>query len=282
MSTVTVANIESRSSGATSFSQGLTVGGVDIKTLVAVTEYHTGGTEPSSAANGAIWWDGTDVRQYINAEWIILSGSFPTPIGDRAVYGGGSVFGGTVQDVMAYIAIPTTGNATDFGDLTQARRSIAGCSSGSRGVFAGGCAASNSTYYDIMDYITIASVGDATDFGDLSGSFNSTGSCSNSTRGIIAGGDKTGVSDQHNEIQYITIASTGNTSDFGDLTHGVRRLGAGASATRALFAGEYSGNANGINYITIGSTGNAQDFGDLTNAETDGPACASTAHGGIS
>ena len=145
MSTVTVANIESRSSGATSFSQGLTVGGVDIKTLVAVTEYHTGGTEPSSAANGAIWWDGTDVRQYINAGWITLSGSFPTPFGDRAVYGGGSVFGGTPQDVMAYIAIPTTGNATDFGDLTQARRSIAGCSSGSRGVFAGGCAANDST-----------------------------------------------------------------------------------------------------------------------------------------
>jgi hypothetical protein len=133
-----------------------------------------------------------------------------------------------------------------------------------------------------MDYVTIGSTGNATDFGDLSGSFNSTGSCSNSTRGIIAGGDKSGVSDQMNEIQYITIASTGNTSDFGDLTHNVRRLGAGASATRALFAGEYQSNANGINYITIGSTGNAQDFGDLTNNETDGPACASTAHGGIS
>lgn len=122
MSTVTVANIESRSSGATSFSQGLTVGGVDIKTLVAVTEYHTGGTEPSSAANGAIWWDGTDVRQYINAEWIILSGKFPAPFGDRGLVAGGNY---SSVDIRQF-TIPTASNATDFGDLTINRQRAGG------------------------------------------------------------------------------------------------------------------------------------------------------------
>ena len=184
-------------------------------------------------------------------------------------------------NVLEYVTIASAGDGTDFGDMTIARILGSACASTTRGVMNCGFV-SGSNHSNVMDYVTIGSTGNATDFGDLSGSFNSTGSCSNSTRGIIAGGDKSGVSDQMNEIQYITIASTGNTSDFGDLTHNVRRLGAGASATRALFAGEYQSNANGINYITIGSTGNAQDFGDLTNNETDGPACASTAHGGIS
>ncbi len=239
----------------------------------------------------------SDTQSRVIDQLNLSSAGAGTNFGDLAVTGAQSNFGlsnGTrgilsqgynsvagSSNIIEYITIASAGDGTDFGDLTLARSHASACASTTRGVINGGINPS-SNHTNVMDYITIASVGDATDFGDLSGSFNSTGSCSNSTRGIIAGGDKTGVSDQHNEIQYITIASTGNTSDFGDLTHGVRRLGAGASATRALFAGEYSGNANGINYITIGSTGNAQDFGDLTNAETDGPACASTAHGGIS
>jgi len=182
MSTVTVANIESRSSGATSFSQGLTVGGVDIKTLVAVTEYHTGGTQPSSAANGAIWWDGTVVRQYINAGWITLSGSFPTPV--PAMYGSRGVFGGGNgrSNVMDYITIASTGNATDFGDLTSSRFGLSACSSVLRGLFGGG--GSNT-----VDYVTIASTGNATDFGNLSVSTTYNAACSNATRALFAGGN---------------------------------------------------------------------------------------------
>jgi len=40
------------------------------------------------------------------------------------LFGGGT--GGT--DVIDYVTIATTGNATDFGDLTVARYRLAGCS----------------------------------------------------------------------------------------------------------------------------------------------------------
>jgi hypothetical protein len=68
---------------------------------------------------------------------------------------------------MDYITIPTTGNATDFGDLTAARYGLAGASSGFRGVFGGGNTYPLASYSDVMDYITIATTGNAVDFGDL-------------------------------------------------------------------------------------------------------------------
>ena len=49
-----------------------------------------------------------------------------TAIGNRGVFGGGR--NGGMRDVIDYVAIPTTGNATDFGDLTVARRGASGLS----------------------------------------------------------------------------------------------------------------------------------------------------------
>ena len=114
---------------------------------------------------------------------------------------------------IAYVTIDTLGNTTDFGDLTEARNSIATASNSSRGVFMGG---STPTKVDKMDYITIASTGNATDFGDLlAGSQGQgRGNMSNTIRGVFAGGSDPSTS---NVMQYITIASTGNALDYGDL-----------------------------------------------------------------
>ena len=87
-------------------------------------------------------------------------------------YGGRGVFSGalgasnafTNSEDIEYITIASTGNATDFGDLTVARNWIAGNSSPTRGLFAGGRSPTN---YNTIDYVTIASTGDASDFGDL-------------------------------------------------------------------------------------------------------------------
>ena len=69
---------------------------------------------------------------------------------------------------MEYITIASTGNATDFGDLTGTNYDLAGCSNGVRGLFAGGrhddASADGS---NVIQYITIATTGNATDFGDL-------------------------------------------------------------------------------------------------------------------
>ena len=67
--------------------------------------------------------------------------------------------------MIEYVTIASTGNATDFGDLTQARDGMAGGSNSTRGVFMGG---STPTKVNTVDFITIATTGNATDFGDVS------------------------------------------------------------------------------------------------------------------
>ena len=64
----------------------------------------------------------------------------------------------------------TTGNATNFGDLTRAHRLGATAASPVRGVFAGGGndTPAPNTVYDTMDYINILTEGNAVDFGNLS------------------------------------------------------------------------------------------------------------------
>ena len=51
----------------------------------------------------------------------------------RAVLAGG--VNGLRYDVMDYVEIATTGNAVDFGDLTVARRDLAGVSNGHGGLY---------------------------------------------------------------------------------------------------------------------------------------------------
>ena len=70
-----------------------------------------------------------------------------------------------MSNVIDYITIATTGNASDFGDLTVARAAAEAGASAVRLVVTGGY----STNYDAtMDYVTIMTLGNAIDFGDLS------------------------------------------------------------------------------------------------------------------
>ena len=81
----------------------------------------------------------------------------------------------------------STGNATDFGNLTDARNELTGASSKTRGLFAGGY--DQPTRINIIDFITIATTGDAQDFGDLTfasdGQVRSTSGCSDSNGGLL-------------------------------------------------------------------------------------------------
>jgi hypothetical protein len=66
---------------------------------------------------------------------MVVGATYSVPDLGRGVFGGGGEDAGT-SNVMDYITIATTGNATDFGDLTVAVMRLAGVSNGSRGVFA--------------------------------------------------------------------------------------------------------------------------------------------------
>ena len=66
---------------------------------------------------------------------------------------------------MDYITIATTGNATDFGDLSQANIYTSGLNSLTRGVF--GLGDTSGGIVNITEYITIATTANSIDFGDM-------------------------------------------------------------------------------------------------------------------
>ena len=96
-----------------------------------------------------------------------------TFFGNRGLFGGGRS-GGEVNTID-YVTIDTTGNAIDFGDLTDARRQLASCSNATRGLFGGGYDGVNR---NTIDYVTIDNTGNATDFGDLTQARAAPASCS--------------------------------------------------------------------------------------------------------
>jgi len=132
------------------------------------------------------------------------------------------------SDTVDYVTIASTGNATDFGNLSTAIHYAAGVSSNTRAVKCGGWSNANTTAVNEIDYFTIASTGNATDFGDLTVARGGMAGCSSKVRGVLGtGANATGGST--NVLDYITIASTGNAVDWGDwyASHNSNKFGVG-------------------------------------------------------
>jgi hypothetical protein len=194
----------------------------------------------------------------------------------------GSGSGAVVNTIEKFLTAASSGNTTDFGDLTVARHSSSSMGNDTRAIFAGGWDNySGNSLSNVIDYITYATAGNATDFGDVATtSSDANASASNNVRGITFGGRIHSNSNIDNAIEYLTIASTGNMLDFGDLsiTTGTtankarHRQGNGmsGSSTRGLASGGYTPAAlsNVIQYVTIATTGDSTDFGDMS-ASTD-------------
>jgi hypothetical protein len=198
--------------------------------------------------------------------------------GNRAVFCGGEGANPSASrtNVVDYINIATTMNATDFGDYGVTVTSIGGESNGSndRGVYGGGSDPSGST--NVMNYFTISAASySSTDFGDLTAATTNMRAASNKTdeRLVWVSGERAGPV-RTNILEYVTINSPGNATDFGDLTVPRRSGGADSNGTsdRGIYAGGFGTvptptNWNTIDYWTITSTGNATDFGDLINCQ---------------
>jgi len=165
----------------------------------------------------------------------------------------------SATNTLDQLTISTTGNTTDWGDLTLSRYEDAGASNSIRGLFAGGENAGGAKL-NTVDFIVFATVANATDFGDLGNTSFASAGVSNSTRAVFTG-NIGGTSD--NRMEYFTIASAGNATDFGDQSVTRYQLGGCQSTTRGVFGGGNS-TSNVIDYITTASTGNATDFGNLT------------------
>ena len=186
----------------------------------------------------------------------------------------------TANDSIEFITIASTGDSSDFGNLTEVNSSAATCASPTRGIFNQG---SVPTYKKTIEFITIATQGNATRFGESSkAGAGAPMGASSTTRGVFAGGQFDNPYPQTNIIDFITIATEGNAQDFGDLTSATSHGSGMSNSIRGCFAGGASPNkTNVIEFVTIASTGNASDFGDLTVARDRLGQGASDSHGGI-
>ena len=160
---------------------------------------------------------------YAQGEWWIMSTDTPNlgtssdvSVGTRGVIGGGNNPSALAD--IEFFNISSTGNATDYGDLTDSRGALTALASRTRAVFACGYSPGD---VNTIDFITIASGGTAQNFGDNTASGNSgkryaPAGVSNSNRGLIGGGQSVPGGTQYTDITYISIAQTGNSVDFGD------------------------------------------------------------------
>ena len=121
-------------------------------------------------------------------------------------------------DVIDFVTIRSTGNATDFGNLTNAVAMSSAASNAVRGIVCGGTPDNQTTRLNNIQFITIATTGNAVDFGDLLNVSIAGSTVANSTRFVHhRGRTDSGDGSRVNVLEFSEIASTGDTLDFGDL-----------------------------------------------------------------
>ena len=177
---------------------------------------------------------------------------------------------------LDFVNISSQGNTTGFGFLTVGTSAF-GCSSETRGVWAGGY--SNPNF--VIDYITIASEGNCIAFGNLGVERKAVAATSSSTRGMWAGGYAPtggGSPNRTNTIQYVEIQTLGNSLDFGDLTTTEVSMAAVSSPTRGIFSGGYTLPSQN-DMVTIASKGNATRFGDMKVPRARHASCSNSTRG---
>ena len=175
------------------------------------------------------------------------------------------------SNVIQFVTIASTGNATDFGDINNKLIGTGNLSNQIRALSFGGSDPSGNAPVQI-DAVTIASTGNAFDYGDMEYHKNNTANFASTTRGFIAGGTVTPVP-RIDVTHYVNIMSEGTTIFFGDLTavgdgsgRGVYNAIGYSNATRGIIHGGRDSNNNHKNclqYITMSTTGNSIDFGDV-------------------
>ena len=193
----------------------------------------------------------------------------------RGFFGGG--YGASPYpelNVIDMIEVATTGNATDFGDLTIGRTANGmGCSS-TRGLFAAGRFPGPNNDQSQIDYITTSSGGGANDFGNLNNLPCTATGFSDATRAIYAGGYDARTSPylRFRAMSYVTIASTGDSSDFGETVEPGRRDTSFSNATKGFTCGASTPSVSKrIEMSIIQTKGSTIDFGQLTgNASFEG------------
>ena len=244
------------------------------------------GSRPQSCAPGSLRFN-TDTAslEYFRGNtvgWVQLEAEESSPIGARALFGGGSGNPATFPSID-YAQVATLGNALDFGDLLVAQDATGGAANHIRGIIAGGYTPSASVPSqapavgdsNVLQRVTIATTGNAVDHGDLTAARRNRDGCADSSRALFMSGYPTTA-----QIDAITIMTDGNSFDFGDTTDQRYNTGALSDGIRGVAAGGVSPDpVNIIDYVVIQSTGTAKEFGDLTDRTDDAGGHASSTRG---
>jgi hypothetical protein len=209
----------------------------------------------------------------------------------RGVFAGGYLAPGTIRSSIESLTYASTGSSVDsgfdiqYGGSTSTVKNLAGCSSSTRGLMAGGAnsTAPNNAGSNDINYVTIQSLGNSLDFGNLTQGRRFVKGVSSPTRGVfMAGYAAPSGTIFYNIIDFVTISTTGDASDFGDLT--ISPFGGSTvwNATRGLHLGGYTpGDVKNCSYINIASAGNAVEFGELVTASHGGSGMSSPTRGVI-
>jgi hypothetical protein len=175
------------------------------------------------------------------------------------------------SNVIDKFPFATDGNATDVGDLTQARGSPAGQSSSISGYVSGGMTAPT-TFHNTIDKFSFTNNSNATDVGDLTQIRNGpTGQSSSISGYSSAGTNPSPTSTLYNTIDKFLFATDSNAGDVGDLTVARSNPGSQSSPTSGYTSGGTSVNppftpTNTIDKFPFATDTNASDVGDLTES----------------
>jgi len=192
---------------------------------------------------------------------------------------GGNCFGNA--NVIDKFPFSSDSNATDVGDLTAARREVAGQSSSDNGYSSGGLTNAN-----VIDKFPFSSDANATDVGDLTVGRRYVAGQSSSTCGYASGGTDNPSNPSCNIIEKFSFSTDGNATDAADLTAPRREVTGQSSSTHGYTSGGKNTdnpfstqNTNIIDKFPFSSDTNATDVGDLLACRAFHAGQSSTTHG---
>jgi hypothetical protein len=177
------------------------------------------------------------------------------------------------SNVIDKFPFSSDGNASDVGDLTLARSTLAGQSSSTNGYASGGFAPSIPGQTNVIDKFPFSSDANASDVGDLTNAFSRVVGQSSTTHGYVSGGYAPTALPGSNIIQKFTYASDANATDVGDLTIG-KYFGSGhSSPSNGYFAGGAGSFPptfiTNIDKFPFASDANATNIGNIDRRSQD-------------
>ena len=260
--TLTLINSDPLPSGLKVSVRELSVaGGVANVALANVAE-----ARASNAANGTLTFDYEGSNLYVYDGSAV--GGYFLPLTQAVItvpewtfqgsVSGYTSGGNPVSNVIDKFPFAVDGNATDVGDLTQARTELTGQSSSTSGYSTGG---KTPTTVNTIDKFSFSADGNATDVGDLTQARNGSSGQSSSTSGYTSGGEGA-----VNTIDKFPFSADGNATDVGDLTVAKAYPSGQNSAENGYSSGATTPPTalNVIDKFPFSVDANATDVGDLT------------------